>query len=375
MSEPGERMQTVREEVEAIDREILALLKRRMERVEEIAEAKLERAFPFRDPQREDRVLRRLRAQAVSLGLDPHGVEELYRKVMEMSVSRQQAFVHARSTAPLRIAYQGVEGSYSHLTAQRRYSHREGGSLLSGFSSVGGAARAVREGVVDVALLPLENSTAGTILETCDELDRGGLVITAEVVSRIEHCLLGLPGATPGELRRVLSHPQALAQCSEFLATLPALRTEAVFDTAGAARAVREVGDRTLAAIAGEQAARLHGLEVLRKGIQTREGNATRFVEVAREAVPCPPDTPCRTSLILDLDPETLPLGRAVAEIDQRALRLTKIESRPRGEAARAHRFWIDLEGHASSGPLAAALESLRKLARDVRILGTYPRG
>lgn len=367
-------MQAIREEVEALDREILTLLRRRMERVEEIAEAKLERAFPFRDPEREDRVLQRLRTTAVEIGLDPHAVEELYRHVMEMSISRQQAFVHARSTAPLRVAYQGVEGAYSHLTAQRRYAGRDGGALLTGYPTMSGAAAAVRVGEADVALLPVENSTAGTILETCDELDRGGLVITAEVSSRIEHCLLGLPGADVDEIERVVSHPQALAQCADFLRELPRARAEAVFDTAGAAKSVVAGGDPRVAAIASESAARIHGLEILRRGIQTRVGNATRFVELAREAIPCPPDRPSRTSFILDLDVDRVPLARALAELDQRGVRVSRIESRPRGDAERAHRFWIDAEGHASVPPVSEALKALRSFAREVRVLGTYPR-
>ena len=118
---------------------------------------------------------------------------------------------------PLRVAYQGVEGSYSHLTAQRRYAGTPEGVLLEGHETFRAAARAVREGTADVALLPIENTTAGSINETYDLLAEGGLTITAEEVSRIEHSLVALPGARIEDLRTVLSHPQALHQCENFL--------------------------------------------------------------------------------------------------------------------------------------------------------------
>ena len=189
-------------------------------------------ASPFRDTAREDRLLVRLRQWAVEEGLDPHQVERLYRVVLDMSVARQQAFVRALDRGPLRVAYQGTEGSYSHLAAQRRYSGRAGGVLLAGFDSFRQVAEAVLSGTADLALLPIENTTAGSINETYDLLAAGGLVITGEVVAAIEHCLLGLPGAAVSDLRAVLSHPQALAQCEYFFREHPAIRAKAEFDTA-----------------------------------------------------------------------------------------------------------------------------------------------
>jgi len=299
---PGSELQTLRDEIEAIDRELLQLIRRRMERVEKVATWKIKAAFPFRDQQREDLVLQRVRGAAVEYSLDAHAIENLYRQIMEMSISHQQAFVQALDNVPLRVAYQGVEGSYSHLTAQRRYAQRKSGCLLSGFDSVAEVAQAVRSGAADVALLPIENSTAGSINETYDILAEGGLVINAEVVSQVRHCLITLPEATLQGLRQVISHPQAIWQCDAFLKTVPWIKAVAEFDTAGSARKVKESGDPTLAAIASESAAEMLGLKVLAKGIQTQEENATRFVEVAIEASPCPADKPCKTSLVVTLD-------------------------------------------------------------------------
>lgn len=367
-------LQAIREAIEGVDREILAALKRRMDLVEQVARAKLESAAPFRDRQREEQVIGRIRHAAAELGLDAHEIERLYRDIMEMSIAHQQALVRSLEGVPLRVAYQGVEGSFSHLTAQRRYGGRKAGVLLTGHDTFRGAVAAVRDGAADFALLPIENTTAGSVHETYDLLAEGGVTITAEAVSQVEHCLLTLPGATLEALRTVISHPQALAQCEAFLRTIPWARTRAEFDTAGSARKVREGNDPTVAAIASESAARLYGLEVLRKGIQTQEGNYTRFVEIAREAVACPPGAACKTSLQIALAHKPGSLGEVLARFGARGVNLTRIESRPVLGSPWQYRFYLDLEGHAASEPVRAALEELKAVTTEVRVLGTYPR-
>lgn len=367
-------LQALREAIEAVDREILAALKRRMDLVEQVARTKIESAAPFRDRQREEQIISRIRHAAAEQGLDAHEIERLYRDIMEMSVAHQQALVRSLEGVPLRVAYQGVEGSFSHLTAQRQYAGRAGGVLLTGYDTFRGAVAAVRDGSADFALLPIENTTAGSVHETYDLLAEGGVTITAEVVSRVEHCLLALPGAKLEDIRTVISHPQALAQCEAFLRTIPWATTRTEFDTAGSARKVREGNDPSVAAIASESAARLYGLKVLRRGIQTQEGNYTRFVEIAREAVACPPGAACKTSLLISLSHQPGALGEALARFGARGVNLTRIESRPVLGSPWQYRFYLDLEGHAASEPVRAALEELKAITTELRVLGTYPR-
>ena len=374
MKDDRSDLQSIREAIERVDKEILAALKRRMDLVEEVARAKLESASPFRDRQREEQIIGRIRHAAAELGLDAHEIERLYRDIMEMSVGHQQALVRSLEDVPLRIAYQGVEGSFSHLTAQRHYAGLKSGVLLTGYDTFRSAVAAVRDGTADFALLPIENTTAGSVHETYDLLAEGGVTITHEVVSQVEHCLLALPGAKLEQLRMVISHPQALAQCEVFLRTIPWASPRTEFDTAGSARKVREGNDPTVAAIASESAAKLYGLDVLKKGIQTQEGNYTRFVEIAREAVACPPGAACKTSLMLSLAHKPGALGEVLARFGARGVNLTRIESRPVLGAPWQYRFYLDLDGHAASEPVRAALEELRPLTTDVRVLGTYPR-
>jgi chorismate mutase/prephenate dehydratase len=364
---------TLREAIEAIDREILAQLRRRMDLAEEVAASKLQTAYPFRDEPREDQVLQRVRHAAVEQGLDAHEIERLYRVILDMSVAHQKAHVRSLSAAPLRVVYQGVEGSYSHLTAQRRYAGLPDGVLLEGFETFRGAAEAVRDGSADRALLPIENTTAGSINETYDLLAEGGLVINAEEVSRIEHCLLGLPGARVEDLRTVLSHPQGLLQCESFLRASPWIRPQTEFDTAGSARKVRERNDPTVAAIAGESAARVFGLEVLRRGIQSQAGNYTRFVELARDPIRFPPETPAKTSLLLALPHHPGALAEVLGVLSRRGVNLAKLESRPIPETPFKYRFYLDLDGNANRDPVRGALAEVGPLTTELRVLGTYP--
>ncbi|MDQ3337039.1 MAG: prephenate dehydratase [Myxococcota bacterium] len=363
---------TLRERIEAVDRKIIELIAERLGIVEGVVEAKLASASPFRDREREESLIGRLRAIAAEVGVDPHQIERLYRVVMDMSVAHQEQRVRDREDAPLRVTYQGVEGSYSHLAAQRRYGGRTGGALLTGFDSFRGAAQAVLSGAADLALLPIENTTAGSINETYDLLAAGGLHITGEVVAAIEHCLLALPGVALDEVRVVMSHPQALAQCQAFIAQ-HGLVARAEVDTAGSARRVASGNDRTVAAIASSAAAKTYGLAILAQGIQTSAGNATRFVEISTRPAPVGEGASAKTSLVLSLADRPGALGEVLMRFASCNLSLTKIESRPIPEAPFTYRFYVDVMGHAASAPFVGALDDIRPLTTELRVLGTYP--
>lgn len=364
----------LRDAIEAVDEEILDALRRRMDLADDVARSKLATAAPLRDQRREDLLLRRIRTRAAEHGLDPHEVERIWRLVIDMSVARQQALVTRQDTTPLRVGYPGVEGSYSHLAARRLYAGRAGGVLLTGFDHSREVVEALRRGEQDLALLPIENTTAGSMNETYDLLAEGGVVITAELVSQVDHRLLGLPGAKLEGLREVFSHPQALAQCETFLREkLPWARAVPDVDTGGAAQKVRERNDPTVAAIASETAAQRFGLEVLARELQP-ESDYTRFVEVGREATPLSPEAPCKTSLLMVLEHKPGTLGEMLQRLTLRGVNLSKLESRPIPGSPWQYRFYVDVEGHAASAPLTAAIEDIRPLTSFLRVLGTYAR-
>jgi chorismate mutase/prephenate dehydratase len=378
MTGPKEKtgdLRRLRDRIESCDREILDLFRRRLDLASSIAQIKLESALPFRDAAREDQVLSHIRQLASERGLDPHEAERLYRILLEMSIARQQSHIRTLDETPLRIAYQGAEGAYSHLTAQRRYAGRPGGVLLIGCASFQEVVEKVRDGETDYGLLPIENTTAGSINETYDLLADGGVKIVGEALCEVVHCLLGVAGAKLESIRTILSHPQAISQCRSFLSRLPDAKAVPDYDTAGAAQRVRDLGDPTLAAIAGEDAARLYGLAILERGINSEVENLTRFVEIGPENEVCPSGRPVKSSMILELSHRPGALIEALRAFGDRRINLVKLESRPLPGRPFEYRFYLDVEGHASIPPVSEALEALQEQGTSIQLLGSYPAG
>ena len=270
------------------------------------------------------------------------------------------------------IAYQGEPGAYSEIAALRFGEPLPCESFDDVFS-------AVTDQKADYAAIPIENSLGGSIHQNYDLLLRRPVVILAETFVKVEHCLLGLPGASVEEATRVLSHPQALAQCHHFIATNPHIKAEAAYDTAGSAKMISESGDRRALAIASKRAGELYGLDILREKLADEEWNITRFFCIARENNPDlsslrnQPDTARpKTSIVFALPNEQGSLFRALATFALRGIDLTKIESRPSRKKAFEYLFYADFIGHREDENVHNALENLREFATMVRVLGSY---
>jgi prephenate dehydratase len=230
---------------------------------------------------------------------------------------------------------------------------------------------ALERGDVDHGVVPLENSLAGSINETYDLLSAGKAFVVGEVVVAVDHALLALPGTRLEDIRLVASHPQALAQCDEFLATLDADPIP-VYDTAGAAKRIAEEKREGEAAIASEEAARIYGLEILASRIQTSPINQTRFAAIARELEPLAPAD--KTSLLLELRHEPGSLYRCLRPFAERGLNLSKLESRPIGDRPWDYWFYLDVQAGIGDAGLAAALADLEAEAGRVQVVGSYAR-
>ena len=269
-----------------------------------------------------------------------------------------------------RIAFQGEPGAYSEealfLLAPDAESqpHRE-------FRDV---ARAVLEHRADLGLLPIENSVVGSIATNFDLIAESALAIVGEVVSAVHHCLLGVPGAQRAALRRVLSHPVALAQCERFLRELAGVEVVAFYDTAGAAAEVARRKDASLGAVAGVLAARRYGLDVLAERIEDEPHNQTRFLLVARDATTPPADVPAKTTLRLKLPHRPGTLARALAPFAEAGLNLTKLESRPDRSTPWEYLFYLDVEGRAGEPAMRSALAALATQGAVITLLGEYAR-
>ena len=374
-----DRLKELREALDRTDREILEKLRERLALVGEVARLKAA-GLPFlRDHERERELLDRIERHARELGLDTFRAVEIYREVLAMSLKVQEEAMLRRSSAERsaanahRVAFQGVPGAYSHLAAQKYFANPAGELELVGFPTFAAALREVERGDAGFAFLPVENTTAGSINETYDLLRHTDLSIVGEEVWDVRHCLLALRPCAPEELARVLSHPQALAQCRNFLATLPGVEAVPFADTADAARQVRDDGDPAAGAIASEEAARLYGLHVIAREIADQPENWTRFVVVsAVERVP-DPRIPAKTSLVLTTPHRHGALAHCLNVVAEHGLNLTKLESRPVPRRPWEYMFYVDVEGSLAEAPVAAAVAALRADCPYLKVLGSYP--
>ena len=282
----------LRQSLDDIDKVILNALAERARLARDLTEVKARDASPVRDDDREAALLRHRSLYGERLGLDPAFVRRVYREILEDSVRRQHQWLQQGAdgeTRPLAVGFQGTEGAFGHQAACQHFAVSLRPVTLKAYRSFRETAEAVQEGHVERAVLPIENSTAGSVHEVYDLLFRMNLSIVGEEVLEVHHCLLGVPGATVEGLRRIHSHPQALAQCSEYLAELRQAETDLAANTALAAARIAELADPAEGAIASEEAAARFGLEVLRRGIANQPVNLTRFVVVAAAPEACDP--------------------------------------------------------------------------------------
>lgn len=263
------------------------------------------------------------------------------------------------------IGYQGEAGAYSEEAAQGLFPSAD----LMPYSSIRKVFESVEVGRIDVGLVPMDNSQAGSINETYDLFLKHGLHLIAETLVRVDHCLLALPGTHMDELTEVMSHPQAVAQSEEFLSALD-VRVRAEYDTAGAAKRIFEEKLDNVAAIASRRAADLYGLEVLAERIQTYPDNYTRFGALSRS--PEPLGDPDKTSLVFGVGHVAGSLYRCIGAFAERHLSLSKLESRPRAGRPWEYVFYADVEAPATAAPMVEALSEVSEHATFTRVLGTY---
>jgi prephenate dehydratase len=267
----------------------------------------------------------------------------------------------------MRVAFQGEAGAYSEQ------------ALLAHFGTVETlpcesfeiAFEAVHDGLCASAMIPIENSLAGSIHQNYDLLQRHELCIVGEHFLRVRHCLIALPGVRKEDVRRAISHPQALGQCAAYLRG-HGIRPEQAYDTAGSVKLLRESGARDAAAIASHRAAELYGMDILEEGIEDNPENFTRFLAIQRE--PKPVVGEAKTSIVFSLKNVPGALFKAMSVFALRDLDLTKIESRPLQGSPWEYLFYVDFIGSIEADTVRRALDHLGEYATMLRVLGSYPR-
>lgn len=267
------------------------------------------------------------------------------------------------------VAYPGTSGSFSASAAQEAFPAAE----CVGYATFPEAAQAVVEGRADYALLPVENSFAGAVLPTYSILEKLPLHIVGETMKPVRHQLLGVPGATMADIRQISSHPQAIAQCDAFLATLKDVQLIPSANTAISAREVAQRGDHTCAAIASEEAAKVFGLSILQRDIQTSTKNTTRFFILSMDEKPLA--APGKATVVFTVHNQVGALARVLESFARSELNMSRIESRPLPETTFAYFFSADFEGPMDRAHLHRAMEAAKPFTRELRLLGVYPKG
>ncbi|MBY6277049.1 prephenate dehydratase [Symbiobacterium thermophilum] len=267
------------------------------------------------------------------------------------------------------VAFQGELGAYGDEAVRARFGPSAEPYPCKSFVDL---FEAVASGTVDYGLAPVENSQAGSINDVYDLLRQYDLYVAGEVLHPVNHALLALPGQTLSDIRRVISHPQALAQCDRFLRDL-GVEVMATYDTAGAAKMIREQGLTGVAAVAGLGAAQRYGLAVLAESIQTIKDNITRFVVLQRDPAPRE-EGPQKTMLFLALAHQPGSLYMALGALANRNINLLKLESRPSRNRPWEYVFYLDFEGHRDDPHVRAALADLAKHANYCKVLGSFRR-
>ena len=271
------------------------------------------------------------------------------------------------------VAFQGEMGAFSEMAARSYFHETVNVVPKSSFSKL---FESVESAECTHGMVPVENSLAGSVHENYDLLLKHDLQIVGEIKLRIVHTLIVNPGTRLEQIRRVTSHPQALAQCSEFIRTLDGAETVVDYDTAGAAKRLKETGDADAAAIASAQAAIDYGLEILQVGIENNHQNYTRFLVVAREGVqPEEPEEPSKTSIVFALKSVPGALFKSLSVFALRDIDLLKIESRPLNGRPWEYAFYLDFKGHCGLEPCARAIDHLKEIATFLKILGSYRQG
>ena len=370
----------LREEIDKVDKQIVALFEERMQISEDVAKYKIANGKKVFDKDRERSKLETLKGLADN-DFNRHGIEELFQQIMSMSRKLQYQLLTENGAAGrlpfiavddierenVRVVYQGVEGAYSHA-AMREYVGKDVNCFH--VKKWRDAMEAIAEGAADYAVLPIENSSAGIVADNYDLLVNFENYIVGEQIIKCEHALLGLPGTKLEDIRTVYSHQQALSQCEEYLDQHREWQQIPYDNTARAAKKVAEEKDPSQAAIGSKFAAEYFGLEILAEHVYYNEANSTRFIIVTNQRIFRRDAT--KISICFEVPHHSGALYNILSHFIYNNLNMNKIESRPIPGRNWEYRFFVDFDGNLNDSAVKNALRGIREEATNMKILGNY---
>lgn len=370
-------MKEVRAKVNQIDEQILKLLADRRELSIKIVKLKNKEKSFIRDLEREKELLSRLIERGREIGLDSHYVSKIFQEIIGDSVKLQNQYVLNEEnkdaiTGVITVAIQGIEGSYSFLASKQFFGSNKD-IVFRKMKTFDEVVEAVEDSSADYAVLPIENTTSGSITEVYDSLTSSNLHIVGEEILQVNHCLMGLEDIPLNKIKKIYVHYQAARQCSKFLKSLP--QAEIVFfeDTAKSVQKIKEEGIKEYAAIASKETADIFNVLPLRENIANQPTNLTRFLICSRQPIKVDERIPAKTSLILATAHKAGSLVQALSVFKDFGINMTKLESRPIIGNPWEEMFYLDFQGNIQAQNVKNLLDEIGKHTRYLKVLGCYP--
>jgi chorismate mutase/prephenate dehydratase len=368
----------IRQEITQLDKDLLALFAKRRALTMNVAKSKVQQIRPVRDQQREQELLIRLIKHGKSLGLDAHYVTSVFQTIIEDSVLNQQAYLQSLANPDIQVptvsvAFLGDKGSYSYLASHRYFSRRAENIIESGCQSFADIFQQVESGQVDYGMLPIENTSSGSINEVYDLLQHTNLSIVGEITQPIEHCLLTSVNTSLEKIKTIYAHGQPFAQCSNFLDKQNDIRIEYCDSTADAMAKVAELKNDSIAVIGSEEGGKLYQLHALEQSIANQDENHSRFILVARKAVDVAEQIPAKTAIILATGQKAGALVECLLVLKDKGINMCKLESRPIQGRPWEEMFYIDVEANLKNFALQEAINDITPHTNFIKVLGCYP--
>lgn len=369
----------IRTQITSLDRHILKLLSERHRLAFDVVRSKEITQKPLRDVVREKELLQELVnfAESENYQLDPQYVTQIFQRIIEDSVLTQQHYLqnklNEQKEESLSIAFLGMRGSYSNMAARQFAKKYQGNLVELNCASFEEIFAKVENGEADFGVLPLENTTSGSINEVYDLLQHTELALVGELAYPIKHCLLANGNVDLAEIDTIYTHPQPAQQCSQFIQQLDRVHIKYCESSSHAMQMVARLNKPNVAAIGNEDGGKLYGLTSIKSEIANQVNNITRFIVVAKEAVKVSPQVQTKTLLLMTTTQQAGALVDALVVFKQFGIRMMKLESRPIYGKPWEEMFYVELEANMHNENTQKALEALKEVTSFLKVLGCYP--
>ena len=369
----------IRTQISQLDRNLLKLLAERHRLAFDVVRSKEITQKPLRDIEREKELLQALvnHAESENYQLDPQYVTQIFQRIIEDSVLTQQNYLqdklNAQSDENVSIAFLGMRGSYSNM-ASRQFAKKFQANLVElSCNTFAEVFEKISQGEAKFGVLPLENTTSGSINEVYDLLQHTDLAVVGELAYPIKHCLLTNGNVDLNEIDTIYTHSQPAQQCSQFLAQLNRVHIKYYESSSHAMQMVARMNKPNVAAIGNEDGGKLYGLTNIQSDIANQPNNLTRFIVVAKEAVKVSPQVQTKTLLLMTTTQQAGALVDALMVFKMHDIRMMKLESRPIYGKPWEEMFYVELEANIHADNMQQALKELESVTSYFKILGCYP--